>query len=212
MKKTRPLEAYENPDYPQLDLTCGRRQFLGRAVLGALAAGVGGRLLAACSSTGSIVGDAASDGTTTPDVPRDSTSDAPADTPRTLLTVRLPESGFTGTYITYADFITWDEDCYLSHAVVLTTYNASLAEFMRSHEAEALGVVAEALDDNHCMTVLDDSSLSDLESLARLALEEWYTGRFGPTADLVESLDILVDLCECYGPMPGGMALPGYGG
>jgi hypothetical protein len=122
MARRKRVEQATDQGYPSLSqYTCERRQFLRRLALGALAAGVGGRLLAACTSTDDITGN--------PD-------------PRTLLTVRLPAEGFASAYIS------WDH--YLRYAVTITTYNEALAAYLRGPESEALTVMASALSDTTC--------------------------------------------------------------
>ncbi len=77
------VESTSQPGYPNLSqYTCERRQFLRKLALGALAAGVGGRVLAACTSTSGIEG-----------------------RPGTLHTVRLPGEGFASAYIGFDDYL-----------------------------------------------------------------------------------------------------------
>jgi hypothetical protein len=77
------VESTPEPGYPSLSqYTCERRQFLRNLALGALAAGVGGRVLAACTSTSDIEG-----------------------RPGTLHTVRLPGEGFASAYLGFDDYL-----------------------------------------------------------------------------------------------------------
>ncbi len=116
------VETASDQGYPSLtQYVCERRQFLRKLALGAVALGVGSRVLPGCTSTGGITG--------SPD-------------PRTLHTVRLPGDGFASAYISY--------DHYLRYCVTITTYNEALAVYFRSPESEALTVMAAALNDTTC--------------------------------------------------------------
>jgi len=122
MARRKRVETASDQGYPSVSqYRCERRQFLRRLALGALAAGVGGRILSACTSTGDITGN--------PD-------------PRTLHTVRLPGEGFASAYISWGH--------YLRYSLTITTYNEALAATFRDPGSEALTVMASALSDTTC--------------------------------------------------------------
>jgi len=122
MARRKKVETASDEGYPSLSqYVCERRQFLRKLALGAVALGVGSRVLSACTSTGGITGN--------PD-------------PRTLHTVRLPGEGFASAYISF--------DHYLRYSVTITTYNEALAVYFRSPESEALTVMAAALSGTTC--------------------------------------------------------------
>ncbi|MBW2263045.1 MAG: hypothetical protein JRG91_13790 [Deltaproteobacteria bacterium] len=77
------VESTPEPGYPNLlQYVCERRQFLRKLALGVLTVGVGGRVLAACTSTNGIDG-----------------------RPGTLHTVRLPGEGFASAYISFDNYL-----------------------------------------------------------------------------------------------------------
>ncbi|MBW2263046.1 MAG: twin-arginine translocation signal domain-containing protein [Deltaproteobacteria bacterium] len=118
----KPQRSAHHPGYPALsDVTCGRRQFLGKLAVGAVALGVGSRLLAACTSTSGIDG---------------------RPNPGTLHTVRLPGEGFASAYIGFDD--------YLRYFVSFTTYNEAFAEYFRSSDSEGLVVLSGVLNESTC--------------------------------------------------------------
>jgi hypothetical protein len=118
----KPQKTKSPAAYPSLEqYTCERRSFLRRLVFGAVAAGVGGRILSACTSTTSIDGRS-----TMPD----------------LHTVRSPGSGFASAWIGTEE--------YLRYAVTFTTYDEEFAEFYRSNEDQALIVFSSILSGYSC--------------------------------------------------------------
>jgi len=119
------VESTVEPGYPNLSqYRCERRQFLRKLALGALAAGVGGRILSACTSTGDITGNP---------------------NPRTLHTVRLPGEGFASAYMSY--------DEYLRYSVTFTTYNEAFAEAYRGSDSEGLVVCSGVLSGSSCVEI-----------------------------------------------------------
>jgi len=124
----RPLRSALFPGYPALsDLTCGRRQFIRKLAVGAAAIGVGGRFLAACTSTSDISGD--------PD-------------PRDLHEVRQPGEGYANVYLS--------SDEYVRFAVTFTTYNEAMAVYFRANEMEGVVAMTVAVQDLSCRAFNDE--------------------------------------------------------
>jgi hypothetical protein len=117
----RRVESISEPGYPSLgEYACGRRQFLRKLGLGALAVGAG-RLLAACESSRGISGHAV---------------------PGELFTVRLPEEGSASAYLGY--------DEYMRFSVTLSTYDEEMAGYFRGTRLDALEIVTRLFDGLSC--------------------------------------------------------------
>jgi len=175
----RPLKISPVPGYPSLsDAPCGRRQFLRKIALGALAAGVGSRVLAACTSTGDITGNP---------------------NPGTLHEVRQPGEGYANVYMS--------SDEYVRFAVTFTTYNEAMAAYFRENEMEGVVAMTVAVQDLSCSMFSDHRRevrriLQDALEDHYLGLFD-DTGTLIESLDLeVESCEVSVDIGGAA-PFPG---------
>ena len=99
------VESKEQPGYPNLaQYACERRQFLRKLALGALAVGVGSRVLG-CTSSRGISGQ-----------------------PGTLHTVRLPGEGFASAYMTHDEYLRYCVTFTTYNEAFAETYRTSESE------------------------------------------------------------------------------------
>ncbi|MBW2263048.1 MAG: twin-arginine translocation signal domain-containing protein [Deltaproteobacteria bacterium] len=175
----RPQRSAPHPGYPALsEVTCGRRQFLGRLAVGAAALGVGSRLLSACTSTRDISGNP---------------------NPGDLHEVRQPGEGYANVYLS--------SDEYVRFAVTFTTYNEAMAVYFRENEMEGVVAMTVAVQDLSCSTFHDHPAtvkriLQDALEDHYLGLFD-DTGSLIESLDLdVESCEVSVDIGGAA-PYPG---------
>jgi hypothetical protein len=180
MKKPHRVLTDQADRYPDLEqFAVDRRAFLRKLAIGAVGLGVGGRILAACTSTTGISGT--------------------AQTPE-LYEVRLPGSGFSGAYLRYDD--------YLEYAVVITTYSEQLASFYRSTESIGLDAVSAVLSVYQCHELEDMALRPSIRAELVDALSGRYREEGGDPLSEVHTLQLLIESCEYVGAMDGGMSLP----
>jgi hypothetical protein len=134
------VESKPEPGYPNLSqYTCERRQFLRKLALGALAAGVGGRVLAACTSTSDIEG-----------------------RPGTLHTVRLPGEGFASAYMSYDEYLRYSVTFTTYSEALAEAYRGSDSEGLVVCSGVLSGSSCAEIESSHA--AIRDALRSALES------------------------------------------------
>jgi hypothetical protein len=184
VSKPKKLDRYPEQSYPSLDQAmCDRRGFLRRMIVGAAAATVGGRILAACTSTTDISG-ALPEGE--------------------LHTVRLPGEGLGGAYVRPDG---WEYDAYVTFAVTFTTRDRTLADLFREDETTGLGVCSATLSSYTCPEI--ETNREAVASSIRAALEDGFREMTGREGGGILSLELMVDSCQGL-EGPGGVVEEPY--
>ncbi len=145
------VQTAAEPGYPNIaQYACERRQFLRKLALGALTLGVGGRVLAACTSTSGIEG-----------------------RPGTLHTVRLPGEGFASAYIGFDDYLryfvsfTTYSEAFAEYfrsgdseglVVLAGVLSGSSCEEIEGSPAAVRGALRSALESHYFETFADDGA------------------------------------------------------
>lgn len=119
---------------------------------------------------------------------------------RDLLDVRLPATGFATMIL--------DAGEHLRYAVVISTYNAALAEYFRSNAAEGITAINEETRGYSCGDFTGEMRRARRAFV--LALEGHYTRVFDDSGPLIDSLDLIVESCEISTEIGGVAPYPGY--
>lgn len=233
MKRPRPLTAdsSEEPGYPRLDeLTPSRRAFLRRVVLSGLAAGMGGRLIVACSgdggaASGKVLGpDAHGWGDSgTNQLPRhvqdagpagDAADGAPSpwqDVPieRHLGEyVRLPAEGWEYAYWDLGGYDGWGETVDLRFAVSFYIDDAAFAAYYRANPQVGLDLAQQLMQGGDCDQLSDPQVLQEVAKQLGFSLDDAYTDATGEQLTVwYQDLMLIVDSCY-QGEWAGGFGDP----
>lgn len=183
--KPKKVTSYPDQGYPSIhELTCERRDFLRRLVVGAVSVGVGSRLLAACTPTseglvGHVVGSE-------------------------LITVRLPGEGTAGVYLS-----DWYGG-YLVYRVVFTTYSEQLAGYYQVQPSMGLQVAGGVLSTHSCSDMWVAETVREMEGAIKDAFVAHHRDVTGDLESEIHTLSLEVVSCESTDMPDGGADMPDY--
>ncbi len=224
MKKPKPVRVagLRTAEYPTLtEFAADRRAFIKRLALGAVAVGFVGPISACFSDhqrdpedvvtitdTGAdVLSDGGAPPTDTgPDALHFDAYEEEMPSPGAMpypefYPVRLPATGVASTYIALDGYLTW--------AVTFQTDDWDFDAALRADELAGITVCADVLAAKTCEDLGPEEDLDALYQALTEALGELSMSLIGWRAS-IDNLQLLVGVCDAYGPIDGDMIDPDY--